>query len=74
PPSVAGVLGEELAKVERGLEELAFLSLVRPGELEGRYELHPLLADYSRALAREAGEWEMLRSAHLAHYVAYVQR
>jgi tetratricopeptide (TPR) repeat protein len=74
PPSVAGVLGEELVKVERGLEELALLSLVRPGELEGRYELHPLLADYSRALAREAGEWEMLRSAHLAHYVAYVQR
>jgi len=73
-PSVAGVLGQDPARVEQGLEGLAALSLVRPSEVPGWHELHSLLADYSRALAREVGEWEELRSAHLEHYVAYSQR
>ena len=46
---------------------------MRPGAEGGRYELHPLLADYSRELARAAGEWEELRDGHLAHYVAYAE-
>ena len=33
-----------------------------------------MLADYSHVLAREAGEWERLRNAHLAYYVAYAER
>ena len=74
PSAVAGVVGQERREVERGLEGLAALSLARPGQVPGRYELHPLLADYSRVLAREAGEWENLRGAHLAYYVAYAER
>jgi tetratricopeptide (TPR) repeat protein len=74
PLAVAGVLEEAAGQVERGLEDLAALSLVRPGSVRGRYELHPLLADYSRALAREAGEWERLRTAHLEYYVAYAEQ
>jgi len=74
PSAVAGVVGQEPREVERGLEGLAALSLVRPSEARGRYELHPLLADYSRVLAREAGEWESLRGAHLGYYVAYAER
>ena len=74
PLAMAGVLGGEPAKVERGLEDLEALSLVRPGAVRGRYELHPLLADYSRVLAREAGEWDRLRAAHLAYYVGYAER
>ena len=74
PSTVAGVLGEERAKVERGLEDLEALSLVRPGAVRGRYDLHPLLADHSRMLAREAGEWEGLRNGHLAYYVGYAER
>jgi len=69
--AVAGVLGEERAKVERGLEDLEALSLARPSVVRGKYDLHPLLADYSRTLAREAGEWESLRNAHMAYYMAY---
>ena len=74
PSAVAGVMGQEPGEVERGLEGLAALSLVRPSQAPGRTELHPLLADYSRVLAREAGEWEGLRNAHLAYYVAYAER
>jgi len=69
--AVAGVLEEAVGQVERGLGDLAALSLVRPGSVRGRYELHTLLADYSRTLARGAGEWERLRTAHLRYYVAY---
>jgi hypothetical protein len=74
PLAVAGVLEEAAGQMERGLEDLAALSLVRPGSVRGRYELHTLLADYSRALAYEAGEWERLRTAHLGYYVAYAER
>jgi len=74
PSAVAGVLGEEQGEVERGLGDLEALSLVRLGVVRGRYELYPLLADYSRALAREAGEWEGVRRAHLAYYVGYAER
>jgi len=74
PSAVAGVLGQEPREVERGLEGLAALSLARPSQAPGRTELHPLLADYSRVLAREAGEWESLRGAHLAYYVGYAER
>jgi tetratricopeptide (TPR) repeat protein len=74
PPAVAGVVGQEPGEVERGLEGLAALSLVRASQVPGRTELHPLLADYSRVLAREAGEWEGLRRAHLAYYVGYAER
>jgi len=74
PSAVAGVVGQEPREVERGLEGLAALSLVRPGQVSGRTELHPLLADYSRVLAREAGEWKNLRDAHLAYYVGYAER
>ena len=74
PASVAGMLVQKSDEVERELEELALLSLLRPEEVLGRYELNLLLADYSRTLAREAGEWERLRSAHLEYYVAYVQQ
>jgi tetratricopeptide (TPR) repeat protein len=74
PLPVAGVLDEEQGKVERGLKNLEALSLVRLGVVRGKYELHPLLADYSRTLAREAGEWEGLRTAHLGYYVTYAER
>jgi len=74
PPAVAGVVGQEPREVERGLEGLAALSLVRPSQVPGRYELHPLLGDYSRVLAHETGEWESLRNAHLAYCVAYAER
>jgi tetratricopeptide (TPR) repeat protein len=74
PLAVAGVLSEEPTKVERGMEDLEALSLVRLGVVRGKYELHPLLADYSRTLARETGEWEKLRAAHLAYYVGYAER
>jgi hypothetical protein len=74
PPTVAGVLGEEPSQVGRGMKDLEALSLARPGVMRRRYELHPLLADYSRTLARETGEWERLRNAHLAYYVAYAER
>jgi tetratricopeptide (TPR) repeat protein len=74
PLAVAGVLEEAAGQVERGLGDLAALSLVRPGSVRGRYELHTLLADYSRTLAREAGEWEGLRAAHLEYYVTYAER
>jgi tetratricopeptide (TPR) repeat protein len=74
PLAVVGVLEEAVGQVERGLEDLAALSLVRPGSVRGRYELHTLLADYSRTLAREAGEWERLRTAHLGYYVAYAEQ
>ena len=74
PSGVAGVLAEEPSQVERGLEDLEALSLVRSGVVRGRYELHPLLADYSRTLARGAGEWESLRNAHLAYYLGYAER
>jgi len=74
PLAVAGVLGKEPSQVERGLEDLEALSLVRLGVVRGKYELHPLLADYSRTLAREAGEGESLRGAHLAYYVGYAER
>ena len=73
PSSVADVLGQDFAGVGRHLEALTALSLARPAEMPGRYELHPLLADYSRTLAREAGEWDELCHAHLAHYVAYAE-
>jgi len=74
PSAVAGVLGEEPSQVEREMGDVEALSLVRSGAVRGRYELHPLLADYSRTLAREAGEWEGLRNAHLAYYVGYAER
>jgi len=74
PSAVAGVLGEEPSQVEREMGDLEALSLVRSGVVRGRYDLHPLLADYSRTLAREAGEWESLRNAHLAYYVGYAER
>jgi len=74
PSAVAGVLDEEQGEVERGLGDLEALSLVRSGVVRGRYELHPLLADYSRTLAREAGEWEGLRNAHIAYYLGYMER
>ena len=74
PSAVAGVVGQEPREVERGLEGLAALSLARPSQAPGRTELHPLLADYSRVLAHEAGEWESLRNAHLAYYVGYAER
>jgi len=71
--AVAGVWGRGGGEVERGLAVLGTLSLVRPGAEGGRCELHPLLAEYSRELARAAGEWEGLRDGHLAHYVAYAE-
>jgi len=74
PSAVAGVLDEEQGEVERGMEDLEALSLVRSGVVRGRYDLHPLLADYSRTSAREAGEWEGLRATHLAYYVGYAER
>ena len=74
PSAVAGVLDQEQGRVERGLRDLEALSLVRSGVVRGRYELHPLLADYSRTLAREVGEREGLRAAHLAYYVGYAER
>jgi tetratricopeptide (TPR) repeat protein len=74
PLPVAGVLDEEQGKVGRGLRDLEALSLVRLGVVRGKCELHLLLADYSRTLAREAGEWEGLRTAHLGYYVAYAER
>ena len=74
PSAVAGVLDEEQGEVERGLTDLEALSLLRPSQVPGRYELHPLLADYSRVLAREAGGWEGLRAAHLAYYVGFAEQ
>jgi tetratricopeptide (TPR) repeat protein len=74
PLAVAWVLEEAVGQVERGLEDLAALSLVRPGSVRGRYELHTLVASYSRTLAREAGERERLRAAHLGYYVTYAER
>jgi tetratricopeptide (TPR) repeat protein len=74
PASVAGVLGGRSAEVERTLEEMAALALVRSSEVPDRYELHPLLTDYSCTLARQAGEWERLRNAHLKYYVDYAQQ
>ena len=74
PSAVAEVLGEESSQVEREIGDLEALSLVRLGAVQGRYELHPLLADYSQTLAREAGEWESLCNAHLLYYVGYAER
>ena len=74
PSTVAGVLGEEPSQVERGLGDLEALSLVRSSVVRAKYDLHPLLADYSRTLAREAGKWESLCNAHMAYYVGYAER
>jgi tetratricopeptide (TPR) repeat protein len=73
PARLAGVLGKEERGVERGLEELEALSLAERSEVAGRYELHSLLTDYSRAVATQEGRWERLRDAHLAHYMVYAE-
>jgi len=74
PTAVAGVLGLAEAEAQRGLERLAALSLARPAEQPGRCDLHPLLADYARALVRQVGEWETLAHRHAEYFLAYARQ
>jgi len=75
PPAVAAALtGDDEARVEveveAALERLEALSLVRRAEIEGRYDLHPLLRDYAQALAEQAGEQERWAESHARYFIA----
>jgi tetratricopeptide (TPR) repeat protein len=72
PAAVAAVLErDDVYGVEAALERLEALSLARRMEAAGRYDLHPLLRDYARALAGgQAGEGERWGERHARYFLA----
>jgi tetratricopeptide (TPR) repeat protein len=66
--AVLGREGEEKAGVERALGRLEALSLIRQAEVEGRYDLYPLLRDCAQALAERAGERERWARRHARYF------
>jgi len=80
PQTVAAVLDQEedVAGVEAALERLEALSLVRrtrdrtepTDRAAARYDLHPLLHDYARALAERAGEQKSLAEQYVRCFTA----
>jgi len=87
PARLAGVLaelsggspagsGSDPAQVEAVDEHLRRLARWGLARREGmRYGLHPLLRDYAaERLARNAREYEALRSSHMAYFVKYAEK
>jgi tetratricopeptide (TPR) repeat protein len=60
--------------VEPTLEKLETLSLLRRIETKGYYGLHPLLRDYARALAEQAGEKDLWTGRYARYFFALAEK
>jgi len=79
PESILGMAKEGEGQAGAVLERLEALSLVRRAEagteaqgerVEDRYDLHPLVRDYARALSAQAGDADRWAERHARYFLA----
>jgi len=74
PQAVASVVARaDERSAEMALDRLTALSLVRQAEKKERYDLHPLLRDYTVALAGGSGEERKYRLRMVEYFFSYTQ-